>query len=420
MKITSLTSRQILDSRGHPTIETTVLVDIGVSGTAAVPSGASTGSHEAVELRDDNPRDYNGQSVHNAVSNVTGIIAKALTGTDVRDQRAIDRHMIELDGTMNKAKLGANAMLSVSLAVARAHAALDRQPLYRSLQESFGFPQIRPKKLPRPMMNVLNGGRHADNGLKVQEFMVIPDGATVATRVARGVDVYHALGKILHEQKLSTLLGDEGGYAPRLSSERAALDLLVKATKAAGYTMPKQVALGLDLAASEFYNAGTGRYDFGETDGGLASVGMIGTVQEWLRHYPLLSIEDPLAEDDWEAWTDLTATVPVGTLLVGDDLFATNKSRLDRGIDAKAANAILIKVNQIGTLTETMDTILRAQEAGYAVIISHRSGETTDSFIADLAVAVGAPWLKAGAPARGERVAKYNRLLAIEEELLGK
>lgn len=418
MKISSITSRQILDSRGKPTIATTVNIDIGVGGTAAVPSGASTGTHEAVELRDANPKDYNGQSVRNAISNVTGIIAKALKGADVRDQRAIDQHMIELDGTMNKAKLGANAILSVSLAVARAHAALDRQPLYKSLQESFGFPEIRPKKLPRMMMNVLNGGRHADNGLKVQEFMIIPDGPTVASRLARGTDVYQTLGRLLHTKKLSTLLGDEGGYAPRLPSERAALDLLVEATKAAGYTLPKQVALGLDLAASEFYNAGTSRYDFGDTGGGLASVGMIGTVQEWLREYPILSVEDPLSEDDWSAWTDLTATAPVGTLLVGDDLFVTNRSRLDRGIDAKAANAILVKLNQIGTLTETMDTILRAQEANYAVIISHRSGETTDDFIADLAVAVGAPFLKAGAPARGERVAKYNRLLAIEEELL--
>lgn len=418
MKITTLTSRQILDSRGKPTIETTVHVDIGVSGTAAVPSGASTGSHEAVELRDENPKEYNGQGVRNAISNVTELIAKALKGVDVRDQQAIDKKMIELDGTMNKAKLGANAILSVSLAAARARAELDKQPLYRSLQQAFSFPEIRPKKLPRPMMNVLNGGRHADNGLKIQEFMVIPDGLTVAARVARGAAVYQALGKILREKKLSTLLGDEGGYAPRLASERAALDLLVMATKAAGYTMPKQVALGLDLAASEFFNAGTNRYDFGETEGGLASVGMIGTVQEWLKQYPLLSIEDPLAEDDWSAWTDLTAAVPAGTLVVGDDLFVTNKNRLERGITAKAANAILIKVNQIGTLTETMETVLRAQEAGYTVIISHRSGETDDSFIADLAVAVGAPFLKAGAPARGERVAKYNRLLTIEEELL--
>lgn len=418
MRITTITGRQILDSRGQPTVEATVHLDIGVSGTAAVPSGASTGSHEAHELRDDNPKEYDGQGVRNAVSNVTGPIAKALKDMDIRDQRAIDRRMIELDGTMNKSTYGANAILSVSLAAARAAAALAKLPLYQSLQASFGFPEIHPKKLPRPMMNVLNGGRHADNGLKVQEFMVIPDGPTMAVRIARGVDVYHTLGKILREQKLSTMLGDEGGYAPTLSNDQAALELLVTAVKRAGYALPKQIALGLDVAASEFFDQATQRYIFGPTDGGLASVGMIGTVQEWLKHFPLISIEDPLAEDDWDGWRDLTATAGKKVMIVGDDLFVTNKSRLDRGIETKAGNAILIKVNQIGTLTETMDTILRANEAGYATIISHRSGETTDDFIADLAVAVSAPFIKAGAPARGERIAKYNRLLAIEEELL--
>ncbi len=418
MCISSITSRQILDSRGVPTLETTVQLDIGVSGTAAVPSGASTGSHEALELRDDDPKEYGGQGVRNAVSNVVGPIAKVLRDQDVRDQRAIDQRMIELDGTLNKASFGANAILSVSLAVARANAALAKQPLYRSLQMTGGWPEINPKKLPRPMMNVLNGGRHADNGLKIQEFMVIPDGPSAAVRIARGVDVYRTLGKLLRDQGLATTLGDEGGYAPRLANDRAALDLLVTATKAAGYNLPKQIGLGLDLAASEFYDAATQRYSFGETDGGLASVGMIGTVTEWLKTYPLVSLEDPLAEDDWAGWTDLTAALRPGVMVVGDDLFVTNKSRLDRGIEAKAGNAILIKVNQIGTLTETIDTILRAQEAGYTVIISHRSGETSDSFITDLAVAAGAPFLKAGAPARGERVAKYNRLLEIEDELL--
>lgn len=417
MRISSISSRQILDSRGKPTLETTVHLDIGVSGVAAVPSGASTGSHEALELRDDNPKDYNGQSVRNAISNVVGPIAKALHGCDIRDQRAIDQRMLELDGTVNKSKLGANAILSVSLAVARAHAALEKQPLYASLQTTFGWPEIQRKKLPRPMMNVLNGGRHADNGLKIQEFMVIPDGPTAAIRVARGVDVYQTLGRVLREKKLSTLLGDEGGFAPTLPNDRAALDLVMTAVQTAGYTLPKQVALGLDLAASEFYDPATARYTFGETSGGLASVGMIGTLLEWLKAYPLISIEDPLAEDDWSAWTDLTAAVPKPTMVVGDDLFVTNASRLNRGIAAKAGNAILIKLNQIGTVSETADTILRAQEAGYTVVISHRSGETSDAFIVDLAVASSAPFLKAGAPARGERVAKYNRLLEIEEEL---
>lgn len=418
MRISSITSRQILDSRGIPTLATTVHLDIGISGTAAVPAGASTGSHEAVELRDDDPKEYGGKGVRTAISHVTGPIAKAMHEMDVRDQRAIDQRLIELDGTMNKATLGANAILSVSLAVARAQAALTKQPLYRSLQVGFGFPDLTAKKLPRPMMNILNGGRHADNGLKVQEFMVIPDGPSVAVRLARGVDVYQTLGKLLRDRGLATTLGDEGGYAPRLPNDRAALELLVAATKTAGYTRPKQVGLGLDLAATEFFDPATQRYAFGETEGGLANVGMIGTVQEWLKTYPLISVEDPLAEDDWGGWTDLTAAAPPGVMIVGDDLFATNTSRLNRGIAAAAGNAIIIKTNQVGTLTESIDAILRAQEAGYAVIIAHRSGETNDPFIADLAVAVGAPFLKAGAPARGERVAKYNRLLEIEDELL--
>lgn len=418
MRIASITSRQILDSRGKPTLETTVHLDIGVSGTAAVPSGASTGSHEALELRDDNAKEYGGQGVRNAVSNVTGPIAKTLHGMDIRDLRAIDQRMIELDGTMNKGTFGANAILSVSLAAARANAALAKQPLYRNLQTTFGFPEISPKKLPRPMMNVLNGGRHADNGLKIQEFLVIPDGPTVAVRIARGVDVYQTLGKLLHERKLSTMLGDEGGYAPTLPNDRVALELLVSATKQAGYALPKQIGLGLDVAASEFYDAATARYMLTTAKGGLASVGMSGTIQEWIQEFPLISVEDPLAEDDWNGWAELTAVAGKKVMIIGDDLFVTNKSRLERGIELKAANAILIKVNQIGTLSETIETIVRAQEAGYATVISHRSGETGDDFIADLAVAVGAAFIKAGAPARGERVAKYNRLLAIEEELL--
>ena len=417
MTIESITSRQILDSRGNPTIETTVYLDAGVSGTAAVPSGASTGSHEAVELRDNLPKQYNGLGVLNAVNNVTGPIAKALKGLDARDQRLIDRTMIELDATVNKSSLGANAILSVSLATARAAAALNKLPLYRSLQQTFEFPDPNAKHLPRPMMNVLNGGRHADTSVKTQEFMVVPNGKTVAERVERGVAVYRTLGKMLKEQKRSTTVGDEGGYAPNLPNDEEGLKLLTTAIKESGYRAPQDVALALDLAASEFYDPATQRYAFGPNAKGLAGVGMIGLLEDWRGKYPLISVEDPLAEDDWQSWTEATAKFGSKLMVVGDDLFVTNVDRLDRGIAAKAGNAVLVKINQIGTLSETIDTIIRAQAAKYTVIISHRSGETSDSFIADLAVAVGAPFLKAGAPARGERVAKYNRLLEIEQQL---
>ncbi len=418
MKIQSITSRQILDSRGRPTIESTVHLDVGVSGSASVPSGASTGSHEVCELRDHDPKVYLGQGVLQAVAHVTGPMAKALKGVDIRDQKNIDRILLELDGTANLSKLGANAILSVSLAAMRACAALEKQPLYRAIQQSYELPEISPTQLPRPMMNIINGGKHADDGLTIQEFMIVPDGKTVAERIERGANVFHMLATLLHEKKLSTQVGDEGGYAPRLAEDVQALDILVQAVKTAGYTMPNDMALAIDFASSTFFDPATSRYQFGTTTGGLTAVGMAGMLAEWLERYPVLSFEDALAEDDWEGWADMTKKLGSKVMLVGDDLFVTNRSRLERGISAGVANAILIKPNQIGSLSETMNTIIAAQESNYRIIISHRSGETSDTFISDLAVAVGAPFLKAGAPSRGERVAKYNRLLEIEEELL--
>lgn len=417
MDITSITSRQILDSRGDPTLETTVELSTGATGVAAVPSGASTGSHEAVELRDGDPALYGGRSVEQAVAHVVGPIAKALKGMDVREQKTIDRAMIDLDGTVNKSKLGANAILSVSLAVMRANAALQRLPLYRAIQQTFDFPAIDPAELPRPMMNVVNGGQHADNGLKVQEFMVVPKGATVAERVERGVNVYHRLAQVLKRKKLSTMLGDEGGFAPRVKDESAVFQLLTEAIDLAGLKVRDDIDLAMDVAATTFYDRASERYHIGQTSGGLTSIGMLGLMKEWLAAWPIMSIEDPLAEDDWLGWTDLTGQLKDQVLVVGDDLFTSNTGRLERGLAVKAATAILIKPNQVGTVSETIETILAAQNAKYTVIVSHRSGETMDSFVSDLAVAVGAPFLKAGAPARGERVAKYNRLLQIEQEL---
>lgn len=418
MTIDAITSRQILDSRGRPTLETTVHVATGVSGTAAVPAGASTGSHEAQELRDHDPEQYQGAGVLKAIDQITGPIARALKGRDVRDQRAIDQIMIDLDATVNKSALGANTILSVSLAVMRANAALQKQPLYRAIQHTFDFPPPAADRLPRPLMNIINGGKHADTHVKIQEFLIVPDGPSVATRIERGVHVYHQLAVLLKTQHLSTLLGDEGGFAPDLKADELALGLLLEACTAAGYEVPKEMGLAVDFAATEFYDSASQRYQFGPTAGGLSAVGMIGLIGEWLKKYPLLSLEDPLAEDDWDGWAQLTKKIGKKTMIVGDDLLVTNRSRLERAIASGAANALIIKPNQIGTLTETIETIQAAQTAKYAVIVSHRSGETVDSFISDLAVAVGAPWLKAGAPARGERVAKYNRLLQIEQELL--
>ncbi|MBI3573180.1 MAG: phosphopyruvate hydratase [Candidatus Kerfeldbacteria bacterium] len=417
MVIESLRSRQILDSRGHPTLETTVDLDIGLSATASVPSGASTGSHEAHELRDGDATQYQGLGVLKAVDHVMGPIAKVLKGHDVRHQRAIDQAMIDLDGTVNKSSLGANAMLSVSLAVARVRAMVEKAPLFRSLQEQFDFPAVTASTLPRPMMNIINGGRHADTGVKIQEYLIMPGGATTQEQIARGHDLYEALRTILLSAGLSTLVGDEGGFAPKLTADEQGLKFLVEAAEQVHLQMPGDLTLGLDIAASELYDPAHERYRFGTNEAGLSSVGMVGLLAEWLDRYPIVSLEDPLAEDDWDGWADLTAKLGARCQLVGDDLFTTNRARLEQGVARMAANAVLIKPNQIGTLTETVEAILYAYDHQLNVVMSHRSGETTDDFIVDLAVAVGAQYLKAGAPARGERVAKYNRLLAIEQVL---
>ncbi len=416
MKIEAITSHAILDSRGRPTLETTVQVNTGVSGTAAVPAGVSTGSHEAVELRDGGKR-FGGFGVTKAIKQVTAPIAKALKGQDVRNQRAIDQQLIKLDGTVNKSKLGSNASLSVSLAVARAAAALQRLPLYAWINQVFELPAISAKRLPRPMLNVINGGRHADTDMKIQEFIIIPQAATVAAQLEQGTAVYRQLGELLSAKHLRITVGDEGGFAPAVTDPGVALEFLVKAITDAGYRAPEQVSLGLDLAASEFYQANTKRYAIGQTKGGLSATGLISLLEDWVKRFPIASLEDPLAEDDWEGWQALTAKLGSRCRLVGDDLFVTNAHRLQRGIDSQVANAILIKPNQVGTLTETIETVMTAQAANYTVVVSHRSGETNDPLIADLAVAVGAAYLKAGAPVRGERVAKYNRLMQIAEEL---
>lgn len=412
MEINTITSRQILDSRGRSTLETMVELDTGDVGMAAVPSGASTGVHEAWELRD-----ADGVGVRQAIAHVIGPIAKKLKGMDVRDQRAIDAAMLALDGTVNKSKLGGNAILSVSLAAMRANAAMQKQPLYQAIQATYDFPAPDPGRLPRPMMNIINGGKHADDGLVVQEFMIVPDGKTAAERIERGAAVYRALGKQLTAEHLSTLVGDEGGYAPHLKADVDAIEQLVMAIKSAGLKFPDDVAVAIDFASSTFFDPVTSRYRFNPQGKGLTALGMVGLLEEWLATYPILSFEDPLAEDDWTGWADLTAKLGSKVMLVGDDVFVSNRDRLERGVASKVANAVLLKPNQVGTLSETIDTIQAAQAAQYTIIVSHRSGETLDTFISDLAVGVGAPFLKAGAPARGERVAKYNRLLAIEQEL---
>ena len=412
MHIEDIQSRQILDSRGQPTLETTVRLDTGDVGVAKVPSGASTGSHEALELRDGG-ESYDGKSVMKAVANVTGPIAKAIHGMDVRQQESIDNAMIELDGTLNKSSLGANAILSVSMATMRAHSSLVKTPLWNVMRQALDFGETKPA-LPKPMMNIFNGGRHADNGLRVQEFLIEPQAADPIVAIEQGVRVYHALGKILSDRGLSTLLGDEGGFAAKVGSERAALELVLEAIQKAGYEPGTEVAMGLDCAASEYYDSATKRYMIGE-EHGLSDTGILGLLEEWMKDFPIRSIEDPLAEDAWESWSMLNEKIGQKVMIIGDDLFVTSKDRLAEGVSRFAANAILIKPNQIGTLTEVAATIRAAHAAGYAYVVSHRSGETSDDTIVDLAVACGAPMLKAGAPARGERVAKWNRLLALAE-----
>ena len=408
--IVRIQGREILDSRGNPTVEVDVVLEAGDIGRAAVPSGASTGAHEAVELRDGDKSRYGGKGVRTAVGHVNKEIAAALRGAEATDQRGIDERLINLDGTANKSRLGANAVLGVSLAVARAAALAAGQPLYRYLA---GDGELL---LPVPMMNILNGGKHAQTKVDFQEFMVVPAGApSYAEGLRWGAEVFHALKQTLHERGLSTGQGDEGGFAPELEANEDAMTLLVQAIERSGHQPGKEVFIALDPAASELYRGG--RYELTGEGRTLQAQEMVALWESWVERYPVISIEDGLAEDDWDGWRTLTAQLGKRLQLVGDDIFVTNVVRLRHGIEGGIANSILIKLNQIGTLTETLETMATARRAGYSTVISHRSGETEDTFIADLAVATGAGQIKTGAPSRSERVAKYNRLLQIEEEV---
>lgn len=408
--IYEIKAREILDSRANPTIEVDVILESGIVGRAAVPSGASTGAYEAVELRDGDKARYNGKGVLQAVKNVNEIIAPALIGMNALDQVEIDKIMIELDGTPNKAKLGANAILGVSLAVARAAADLVELPLYRYIGGA------NAKELPAPMMNILNGGKHADNNVDIQEFMIMPVGAAnFAAALRMGSEIYHTLKKVLSAKGLNTAVGDEGGFAPNLESNEAAIQVILEAIAKAGYTAGKDVYIALDAAASEFYK--NGKYVLAAENKSLTAAELVNYYAELVDKYPVISIEDGLAEDDWEGWALMTEKLGKKIQIVGDDLFVTNMERLARGIKNGVANSILIKLNQIGTLTETLDAIEMAKRAGYTAVVSHRSGETEDSTIADLVVATNAGQIKTGAPARTDRVAKYNQLIRIEEEL---
>ncbi|MBV8602066.1 MAG: phosphopyruvate hydratase [Candidatus Eremiobacteraeota bacterium] len=411
--IEGIHAREVLDSRGNPTVAVAVATNFGVVEEAFVPSGASTGAHEAVELRDGDKKRYGGKGVRKAVDAVNEILGPALEGNDVTAQRELDAEMLELDGTENKSRLGANAILGVSLAAARAAAASLSVPFYAYLGGTFGG------TLPVPMMNVINGGKHASGALQFQECMIVPLGApTFAEAVRAGSETFHALGKILHERKLPTQVGDEGGYAPPLGSIDEALKLLVEAIEKAGYKPGEEIAIALDPASTEFYRDGK-YWPHVPDDHPLNSAEMVGLYEGLANNYPIVSIEDGLAEDDWEGWQLLTARLGKRVQLVGDDLFVTNTKRLARGIAEAAANAILIKINQIGTLSETWDAIAMAQQAGFRCVISHRSGETGDTSIADIAVGSGAGQIKTGSLSRSDRVEKYNRLMAIEEQLGG-
>ncbi len=404
-------ARQIMDSRGNPTVECDIVLSGGARGRAAVPSGASTGTFEALELRDGTDA-YMGKGVLTAVKNVNEIIAPAIIGMDATNQVAIDEAMLALDGTANKEKLGANAILAVSMAIAHAAAAQKQIPLYKYIADIYGNPN--PCILPRPMMNIINGGAHADNGLDAQEFMIIPNGAHDEFEAIRmGAEVFHNLKKILKQDGMSTNVGDEGGFAPNLNSCNEALEKIVTAIRAAGYTPGEQISIGLDVASSEFYRDGVYHFEGKK----LTSDEMIAFYETLINDYPIISIEDALAEEDWTSWRTLTERIGNKCQLVGDDLFVTNPARLARGIENGVANAILIKVNQIGTLTETLRAIKMAQDANYGVVISHRSGETEDTTIADLAVATNAGQIKTGSMSRTDRMAKYNQLIRIEEEL---
>jgi len=412
-EIVSIHAREILDSRGNPTVEADVILDGGAKGRAAVPSGASTGEHEAVELRDGDKEHYLGKGVLQAVENVESILAPELAGMDASNQRLIDATMISIDGTENKSKLGANAILAVSMACARASAEALKLPLYRYLGG------VNACLLPTPMMNILNGGSHADSNVDFQEFMVMPVGAETFSDALRwGTETFHTLKGVLKKKGYNTAVGDEGGFAPNLKSNDEAVDLILEAIQLAGYKPGEDIAIALDPASSEFYNKDTGKYVFKKSDKReLSSAEMAAYWESWVRQYPIVSIEDGLAEDDWDGWAHLTKILGDKVQLVGDDLFVTNTLRLRDGIEKKVANSILIKVNQIGTVSETLEAIELARRFGYTSIISHRSGETEDTFIADLAVGTGAGQIKTGSASRTDRIAKYNQLLRIEEEL---
>jgi enolase len=409
--IKDIIAREILDSRGNPTLEVDVELESGVIGRAAVPSGASTGEHEAVELRDGDKQRYGGKGVLNAVEHVNESIAAEITGFDATEQSSIDKVMIDMDGTPNKSKLGANAILGVSLAVAKAAAQALRLPLYRYIGGTGA------RTLPVPMMNILNGGKHADNNVDMQEFMVVPAKATgFAESLRIGTEIFHALRSVLHKKGYNTGVGDEGGFAPDLKSNDEAIEVILEAARNAGYTPGEDVFLALDVAASEMMQ--NGKYVFYKSDKSARTADeMIRFYENWVKQYPIVSIEDGMAENDWDGWKHLTQAIGSKVQLVGDDLFVTNTSFLRKGIDSGVANSILVKVNQIGTLTETLDAIEMAKKAGYTAIVSHRSGETEDTTIADIAVATNAGQIKTGSASRSDRVAKYNQLLRIEEEL---
>ncbi|MBT4120911.1 MAG: phosphopyruvate hydratase [Candidatus Magasanikbacteria bacterium] len=412
--IKQITAREIIDSRGNPTVEATVELKDGSIGVAAVPSGASTGVHEALELRDGSTKRYGGKGVLRAVKNVNTTIAKNLKGRDSRDQKAIDQSMLDADGTENKSKLGANAILAVSMANVRAAAISTKTPLYKYIRSTYKLKE-KGYRMPVATMNVLNGGRHADNNLSIQEFMIVPVNRKFKERVRMGSQIFHSLAGILNKKGYSTGVGDEGGFAPDLLNNERALQLLVQAIRASGFIPGKHVHLAMDIAASEFYRKG--KYYFSNQKTAYTAEKVSRVLESWVKKYPIVSIEDPLAEDDWDNWKKMTKKLGKKVSIVGDDLFVTNPKRIKQGIDNKVANAVLIKLNQIGTLTETIEAIYLAKKNNYKVSVSHRSGETADTFIADLSVAVNAEFIKTGSMSRSERVEKYNRLMKIEEEV---
>ena len=419
-KIVQVAAREILDSRGDPTVEAKIILDNGLMAKASVPSGASTGVHEAHELRDGDLERYGGKGVLRAIANISEVIGPKIIGEDITELSKIDHLMLELDGTANKEKLGANAILAISMACARAGALATGQELYSYLASSYGFSTSN-YRLPIPSFNIFNGGKHADTNVDFQEFMIIPLVDTlVAEKIRLGSEVFQALGRLLKDNGLDTDLGNEGGYAPNMPSSEMVIDFIIKAIQMAGYIPQGQVGLGLDVGSSELYDEASGRYIFKLDQWQLTAAELINKYKEWALKYPLVSIEDGLAEDDWDNWQILTQELGSQLLLIGDDLFVTQAERLREGVEKKVANAILIKLNQVGTVSETIDCIKLAQQSGYKIMISHRSGETTDDFIADLAVAVGAEYIKSGSLARGERLAKYNRLMEIEAQLAGK